>query len=201
MTARAVGSRGGMNEPHTDKPVGAAAQTVKEQATQVMDEVRTQTSSVAHQVRDRVSDEARTQNDRLAEGLRSMASELRQMAGDRPDTPARSVVQRIADGGQQAADYLSKHGPDGVLEEVQDFARRRPGAFLATALVSGFLVGRLGKAVVTSSQTPSEKHSEPMPSTPAQSTAAPTERLTPTPVSPTEPVYQSGHARLPEVPS
>jgi hypothetical protein len=34
-----------------------------------------------------------------------------------------------------------------VLREVQDFARRRPGAFLATALAAGFVVGRLGKGV------------------------------------------------------
>jgi hypothetical protein len=34
-----------------------------------------------------------------------------------------------------------------VLREVQDFARRRPGAFLATALAAGFVVGRLGKVV------------------------------------------------------
>jgi hypothetical protein len=30
---------------------------------------------------------------------------------------------------------------------VQEFARRRPGTFLATALVAGFVVGRLGKGV------------------------------------------------------
>jgi hypothetical protein len=30
---------------------------------------------------------------------------------------------------------------------VQDVARRRPGAFLATALAAGFVVGRLGKGV------------------------------------------------------
>jgi hypothetical protein len=45
------------------------------------------------------------------------------------------------------ADYLDRNGPEGVLREVQDFARRRPGAFLATALAAGFVVGRLGKGV------------------------------------------------------
>jgi len=46
------------------------------------------------------------------------------------------------------ADYLAERGPEGVLNEVQDFARRRPGAFLAAALATGFVVGRLGKGVV-----------------------------------------------------
>jgi hypothetical protein len=35
-----------------------------------------------------------------------------------------------------------------VLAEVQEFARRRPGAFLAVALASGFVVGRLGRGVL-----------------------------------------------------
>jgi hypothetical protein len=56
-------------------------------------------------------------------------------------------VSRVADGGRQLADYLDRNGPEGVLQEVQDFARRRPGAFLATALAAGFVVGRLGKSV------------------------------------------------------
>jgi hypothetical protein len=51
------------------------------------------------------------------------------------------------------ADYLDRHGPEGVLREVQDFARRRPGAFLATALAAGFVVGRLGKGVAKADDT------------------------------------------------
>jgi hypothetical protein len=57
------------------------------------------------------------------------------------------VVSRVADGGRQLAGYLETKGPEGVLREVEDFARRRPGAFLATALAAGFVVARLGKGV------------------------------------------------------
>ena len=57
------------------------------------------------------------------------------------------MVSRVADAGRQVADYLADRGPEGVLREVQDFARRRPGAFLATALAAGFVVGRLGKGI------------------------------------------------------
>jgi hypothetical protein len=71
------------------------------------------------------------------------------MAAERPGSPARAVVVRVAEGGHQVADYLAQHGPDGVLAEVQEFARRRPGAFLATALVSGFVVGRLGRGIIS----------------------------------------------------
>jgi len=69
------------------------------------------------------------------------------MRGDRADGPAAAVVSRMADGGRQLADYLDRNGAEGMLREAQDFARRRPGVFLATALAAGFLVGRLGKSV------------------------------------------------------
>jgi hypothetical protein len=79
--------------------------------------------------------------------IRQAADQLEEMRGDRADSPAATVVSRVADSGRQFADYLDRNGPEGVLREVQDFARRRPGAFLATALAAGFVVGRLGKSV------------------------------------------------------
>lgn len=128
------------------------ASTAKDQARNVAGEVRSQARTVASDVKQRVGDQARSQNDRLAGGLRRMADELEEMVGDRGDSPARSVVSQVANGGRRAADYLAERGPEGVLSEVQDFARRRPGAFLATALVAGFVVGRLGKNVLNADQ-------------------------------------------------
>jgi len=121
--------------------------TAKQQAQRVGSEARTQVRNVASDVRDRVSQQAHSQNDKLVSGIRQAADQLEEMRGDRQDSPAATVVSRIADGGRQFADYLDHHGPEGVLREVQDFARRRPGAFLATALAAGFVVGRLGKGI------------------------------------------------------
>jgi hypothetical protein len=45
------------------------------------------------------------------------------------------------------ASYLDQHGPEHVLQELQDFARRRPGTFLVAAVAAGFVVGRLGKGL------------------------------------------------------
>lgn len=131
---------------------GQAATDVKdtaaEQAQRVAGEAKTQARNVAGEVKDRLGQQARTQNDRLVGSIRQTADQLDEMRGDRGDSPAAAVVSRVADGGRQLADYLDRHGPEGVLQEVQDFARRRPGAFLATALAAGFVVGRLGKSVV-----------------------------------------------------
>jgi hypothetical protein len=127
--------------------VGEVKDTAAEQAQRVGAEAKTQARNVAADVRDRVSEQARTQNDKLVGGIRQTADQLDEMRGDRADSPAATVVSRVADGGRQLADYLDRNGPEGVLREVQDFARRRPGAFLATALAAGFVVGRLGKGV------------------------------------------------------
>jgi len=127
---------------------GDVRDTAKEQALRVGGEAKTQVRNVASDVRDRVGEQARTQNDKLVGGIRRVADDLEQMRGERQDSPAAAVVSRVADGGRQLADYLDRHGPEGVLREVQDFARRRPGTFLATALVAGLVVGRLGKGVM-----------------------------------------------------
>ncbi|MET0425145.1 MAG: hypothetical protein ABW046_14765 [Actinoplanes sp.] len=121
--------------------------TAKEQAQRVGAEAKSQARNVAADLKDQVSGQAKTQNDKLVGTIRQTADQLDEMRGERDDSPAAAVVSRVADGGRQLADYLDRNGPEGVLREVQDFARRRPGAFLATALTAGFVVGRLGKSV------------------------------------------------------
>jgi len=137
--------------------VSEVKDTAKEQAVRVGDEAKTQVRNVAADVRSKVGEQARTQNDNLVGGIRKVADDLDKMRGERADSPAATVVSRVADGGRQVADYLDRNGPEGVLREVQDFARRRPGAFLATALVAGLVVGRLGKGVMKADEAPSAK--------------------------------------------
>jgi hypothetical protein len=127
--------------------VSDVRETAADQAQRVGAEARAQARTVVGDVRDKLGEQARTQSDRLVGTIRETADHLDEMRGDRSGTPAATVVSRVADGGRQLADYLDQHGPEGVLREVQDFARRRPGAFLATALAAGFVVGRLGKSV------------------------------------------------------
>jgi hypothetical protein len=142
--AKQVAERGAQAAGHAATDV---KDTATQQAQRVGAEAKAQARGLAADVRDRLSDQARTQNDRLSGSIRQTADQLDEMRGDRGDSPAAAIVARVADGGRQVADYLDRNGPEGVLREVQDFARRRPGAFLATALAAGFVVGRLGKGV------------------------------------------------------
>jgi hypothetical protein len=63
------------------------------------------------------------------------------------DSPVRALVSDVADRTRKTADYLADRGPEGLLADVQDFARRRPVVFLAAAAAAGFVVGRLGKGI------------------------------------------------------
>jgi uncharacterized protein YjbJ (UPF0337 family) len=137
----------GQTKEAAGQAVTEVKDTAAQQAQRVGAEAKTQVRNVVGDARDKLGEQARTQNDRLVGTIRETADHLDEMRGDRGDSPAAMVVSRVADGGRQLADYLDRNGPEGVLREVQDFARRRPGAFLATALAAGFVVGRLGKSV------------------------------------------------------
>jgi hypothetical protein len=137
----------GQGKQAATQAVGDVKQTATEQAQRVATETKTQLRDIVSDVRDRVGQQAHSQNDKLVGGIRQTADQLDEMRADRQDSPAATIVSRVADSGRQLADYLDRNGPEGVLQEVQDFARRRPGAFLAAALATGFVVGRLGKGV------------------------------------------------------
>ncbi|MFF5504669.1 hypothetical protein ACF1E9_13120 [Streptomyces roseolus] len=128
--------------------------TAKEQAANVVGEATAQARSLVDDLRGQLQGQARSQTERLAENVRRLAQELREMSeGGKPDSTMAGVARQLADGGEQAAARMEQRGPEGLVGDLQDFARRRPGAFLAGAAVAGFLVGRTGKGVGAASST------------------------------------------------
>jgi vacuolar-type H+-ATPase subunit H len=126
---------------------GGVAGTAREQAREVGSEAQTQARQVGRQVREKVSAETESQAHRLAGNLRQWADELATMADSgKPEAAPREFVSQVANAGRSAADYLDEHGVGGVMQEVQGFARRRPGAFLVGAALAGFAAGRVAKA-------------------------------------------------------
>lgn len=122
--------------------------TVKDQAAEVAGEAAAQARDLVAEARDQLQEQARSQTRRLAENVRRLADELQEMAHDgKPDSTAAAAMAQLAQGGHRAASHLESRGPDGLVSEVQDFARRRPGLFLAGAAVAGFALGRVGKGV------------------------------------------------------
>jgi cell division septum initiation protein DivIVA len=130
------------------------AQTAKEEARQVAGQVTHQARRVADDVREQVRGQARQQHGTMVSKLRQASDDMRQMSADRDQSPATSLVSNLAERTNRFADHLETRGPEGVLTDVQEFARRRPGAFLLAAAAAGFVVGRLGKAVFTAPNSP-----------------------------------------------
>ncbi|MEU0161789.1 hypothetical protein ABZ154_23905 [Streptomyces sp. NPDC006261] len=125
---------------------GDVTATAKEQAADVAGEAAARAQDVVGELRDQLEQQARSQTQRLADNVRRLADDLQDMSrnGD-SDSSAAGAVRQLADRGHQAASRLESRGPDGLLADLQDFARRRPGVFLAGAALAGFATARLAK--------------------------------------------------------
>ncbi|MFF8973925.1 hypothetical protein [Streptomyces sp. NPDC014995] len=146
QTGEAARTEASATADQARQAAGQVAGTAADQAKAVAGEVRQQAGAVAHDLRSRARNEVEEQARRAAGALHHWADDLAGMAENaQSDSPARSLAGQAAHGGHRAADYLEKHGVGGVLSDVQDFARRRPGMFLGGAMVAGLAVGRLVK--------------------------------------------------------
>lgn len=140
---------------------GQVASTAADQAKAVAGEARQQAGVAVRDLRSRAMNEIEEQSRRAAGSLRQWADDLSGLADNaRSDSPARSLAGQAADGGHRAADYLEKQGVEGVLSDVQSFARRRPGAFLGGALLAGLAVGRLVKVAAKADRSSGNGHQE-----------------------------------------
>jgi gas vesicle protein len=129
--------------------------TAKEQADRVRGEVVDQGRTLVEDARSQLENQANAQSRRLADSLSRLGDEVRALAEGRPqdaDT-VRPYVSNAADAVYDAADRLyglaqdvEEQGLTAVLDDVQAFARRRPGAFLLGAALAGFGLGRAVRA-------------------------------------------------------
>lgn len=56
---------------------------------------------------------------------------------------ASDLTNRVASGLERTASRLDEGGIQGVVQDVESYARRHPGQFLLGAAAAGFVVGRL----------------------------------------------------------
>jgi len=135
--------------------VSEVGSTVKDQASRVTGEVVEQGRSLADEALSQLEEQARAQTRRLADSLSKLGEEVHALAEGRPDeaTTIRPYVSDAADAVYDAADRIyglssdiDQRGIGGVLEDLQSFARRRPGAFLVGAAIAGFGIGRAVRA-------------------------------------------------------
>ena len=124
------------------------AGTAKEQATEVADELVSQGQGLMEETRGQLLEQAQTQASRLAAAMRQYGEQAEALADGRPSQagPMPDYLRQASDRLEELAERVEERGPEGLLEDLQGFARRRPGAFLLGAAVAGFGIGRLVRA-------------------------------------------------------
>jgi ElaB/YqjD/DUF883 family membrane-anchored ribosome-binding protein len=118
------------------------------QAKVVVGETKRQVGNVVDQTRHELTQQADQRARQAADGLRTLSDQVSALAAGRPGD-AGPLVGYLEDAKAKVstiADRLDDGGPQGLLDDVTDFARRRPIVFLAAAGAAGFVVGRLARA-------------------------------------------------------
>ena len=126
------------------------ATTAADQAKEVAHETQRQAKDLLDQGRAQLKDQAVTQQQKAAQGLTSLAQELRGLADGTSSGapgPARDLLQQASGMVETFAGKLQNREPAQLLDEVRDFARRKPGMFLLGAAAAGVLAGRLTRGV------------------------------------------------------
>jgi hypothetical protein len=70
---------------------------------------------------------------------------------------ATEVAQQAAERIHGVASWLEQREPADVLQAVRDFARRRPGVFLAGAVAAGLAAGRLTRGMTDAARSGSQE--------------------------------------------
>ena len=121
------------------------AGTVRSQAEQVKGELAGQARGMLAETQGQLQAQADMQASRVAGALFQVGSQAVALSQGRPEQagPLVDYAEQAATWLDDRASYIEERGLEGLATDVVDFARRRPGVFLAGAAVVGFGVGRL----------------------------------------------------------
>jgi hypothetical protein len=129
---------------------GQVASTASDQARTVAHETQRQARDLLDQGRTQVRQQAISQQQKAGQSLSSLAQELRGLADGTSSGapgPARDLLQQASGMVESFAGKLQNREPAELLDEVRQFARRKPGIFLLGAAAAGVLAGRLTSGV------------------------------------------------------
>ena len=128
------------------------ADVARQEASGVAAEAAHQGRDLARQAQDQLEQQAAQGQQRLAAGLLSLSDELSSMAdGSSQGGMAADLARQAASRARDAGQWLGDREPAQVVDEMQSFARRRPGVFLALAAGAGLMAGRLTRGMKAAS--------------------------------------------------
>jgi hypothetical protein len=134
----------------------------RSEASAVVSEAGTQVRALADEARVALRQQAYDGTTRAAGAVDQLAGRLRALADGNPEQAgelqryARDLGDRL--GGM--AGRMQQRGVDGLVDDVQRFARRRPALFLAAAAGAGFAAGRMFRGAKADAEASSAESSE-----------------------------------------
>ena len=143
------------NTSKTAETAKDLAQEGQHAATEVLDTAKHEASLLGEQAKEQAADllgelssdlreQASLQQQKVATNLRDISDEFRSMLDQsQASGTAATLVDQASHHSGQIADWLDQRDPGDVVDEVKQFARKRPGAFLGIALGAGLLAGRI----------------------------------------------------------
>ena len=112
-------------------------------------ELRSDAQKISSTAANRIHSEVDARKGAAADQARSVSSAIERAAGELDGGAPnwlKSAFQQSADQVQRFADSLEQKDSREILNEVQSFARERPGTFLAACAAVGFAAARVLKA-------------------------------------------------------
>ena len=150
------------------------AGVTKQELHKVGSEAKKQAKDLYQETQTELTDQAASQQKRVASGIRSLADEFGAMAGaSETQGVASDLIEQAATRATGIADWLDQRDPGSLLTEVKDYARRKPGTFIAIAAVAGILAGRLTRGAVEESKDSAEDSTPKPEATPGYASTAP----------------------------
>jgi hypothetical protein len=125
------------------------ASTTKDEASRVASDVASQARTLYHQATTELSSQAAKQQERAASGVRTISQDLSNMGTQHQGGGVASeLVQNLSQRAERVADWLENRQPGELLDDVRQYAARRPGLFILLAGVTGAVAARATKALV-----------------------------------------------------
>jgi len=153
------------DEGLTDKAGQAASTAVDEgkhvtgvageEAQKVAAEAKQQGKVLLEDAKGQLEEQSRAQRDRLVQTLSSLGDDLTRMSSQADSGLASGLVDQAAQQVRGLTNRLEGREPADLLDDVRDFARRKPGTFLLGALAAGIVAGRLARGAKEASSSSS----------------------------------------------
>lgn len=143
--------------------------TTKDEASRVASDAVGQAKQLYGQATDQLSEQASKQQKNAAAALKTFGEDLSSMhASADGGGLAAELVQTVSQRAGRVSEWLERREPGEVLDEVKQFAARRPGLFIGLALVTGVVAARAAKALVAEAkpdEAPTAAAPDPTPTT------------------------------------